>query len=97
MASVASAGTTDRTTARILFKVVRAGSGTRARYSSTVFGAALPFAAGPRSRECAFFILVLSQGGSAPVNREIGALPPGGTDRKTLVCSGRIDLQPGSW
>src|SRR5271166_4205782 len=97
MASVASAGTTDRITARTLFKVVRAGSGTPARYSSTSFGMTLPFAAGPRSRECAFFILLLSQGGSAPVNREIGALPPGGTDRKTPVCAGRIDLQLGSW
>src|SRR5438128_1576531 len=45
MVSVASAGTADRIAARILFNVLRAGSGTPPRYSSTVFGAPLPFAA----------------------------------------------------
>src|SRR5437899_3282898 len=38
MASVASDGTTDRIAARTLFKLPRAGSGTRARYSSTLLG-----------------------------------------------------------
>src|SRR5579863_4312349 len=38
MVSVASAGAADRITARILFIALRAGSGTPARYSSTVFG-----------------------------------------------------------
>src|SRR5437899_12399150 len=56
MASVDSGGTADRIAARILFKVLRAGSGTPARYSSTFFGAALPFAAEPRSPEFIFFI-----------------------------------------
>src|ERR1035441_10191357 len=56
MTSVASAGTAEPITARILLNVVRAGSGTPARYSSTVFEAALPFAAGLRSLEVCFFI-----------------------------------------
>src|ERR1700690_3770928 len=38
MPSVASGGATERMTARTLFKVVRAGSGTRYRYSFTVLG-----------------------------------------------------------
>src|SRR6266849_4152347 len=58
MASVASGGTADRIAARTLFKVLRAGSGMPARYSSTSFEATLAFAAGPRSREFAFFIRV---------------------------------------
>lgn len=44
MVSVASDGTADRIAARILFKVLRAGSGTPARYSSMLFGALSPFA-----------------------------------------------------
>ncbi len=44
MTSVVSAGTTDRIATRTLFNVLRAGSGTRDRYSSTVLGAALLFA-----------------------------------------------------
>src|SRR6266581_9333155 len=56
MVSVASGGAKDRITARILFKVLRAGSGTRATYSSTSFGAALRFAAEPRALGFAFFI-----------------------------------------
>src|SRR4029077_9923081 len=39
MVSVASRGTAERIAARTLFKVLRAGSGTPARYSSTLFGA----------------------------------------------------------
>src|SRR5580704_12907081 len=49
MASVASFGTADRIVARTLFKVLRAGSGTRDRYSSTSFGAS-------RLDEIAFFM-----------------------------------------
>src|SRR5882724_9889418 len=41
MTSVASGGTTKRMAARILSIALRAGSGTAARYSSTVFGAAV--------------------------------------------------------
>ena len=48
MTSVASGGTTDRILARIVFKVVRAGSGTPARYSSMLFGASLVFSAASR-------------------------------------------------
>src|SRR5258708_7233259 len=44
MASVASGGTADRIAARIRFKVLRAGSGTPARYSSMSFGGGLLFA-----------------------------------------------------
>src|SRR5271157_4048906 len=58
MTSVASGGAADRIAARILFNVLRAGSGTPARYSSTFFGVTLPFAAVPRSPEFAFFIRV---------------------------------------
>src|SRR5216684_1507457 len=56
MASVASGGTADRIAARILFKVLRAGSGTPARYSSTFFGAPLLFAAGPRLPDFTFLM-----------------------------------------
>src|SRR5260370_18678360 len=56
MASVASGGTAERITARILFKVVRAGSGTPARYSSTFFAAALLFVDEARSPNFVFFI-----------------------------------------
>src|SRR5437016_14565248 len=50
MVSVASGGAADRIAMRILLKVLRAGSGIPARYSSTFFGAPLAFAAelGPR-------------------------------------------------
>src|SRR5579863_1049317 len=47
MVSVESAGTTERIVARSLFRVRRAGSGTLARYSSTVFGAPAPWAGVP--------------------------------------------------
>src|SRR5271165_2642355 len=60
MTSVASGGAAARIAARTLFKVLRAGSGTPARYSSTVCGAVLPLAAEPRLRELAFFIRVIS-------------------------------------
>ena len=56
MTSVVSAGATDRMVARILSNVLRAGSGTRAKYSSTVLGGALLFADEARLRDTAFFI-----------------------------------------
>ena len=56
MVSVASGGTADRIAARILFKVLRAGSGTPARYSSTFFGARLAFVAEPRLPDRTFFM-----------------------------------------
>ena len=56
MVSVASGGTADRIAARILFKVLRAGSGTPARYSSTFFGAPLPFAVELRLPDFTFFM-----------------------------------------
>src|SRR6266704_4682529 len=59
MVSVASGGTADRMAARILFKLLRAGSGTPARYSSTFFGAPLPFAAEPRLPDFTFFMLAI--------------------------------------
>src|SRR6266568_1517268 len=66
MVSVASGGTTDRIAARILFKVLRAGSGTPARYSSTFFGTTfcgvgLPFAAELRLPEFSFFTRAMLQ------------------------------------
>src|SRR4029077_13942555 len=49
MASVVSGGTAERIMARILCSVLRAGSGTPARYSSTSFaGARMPFFIAPR-------------------------------------------------
>src|SRR5712692_5757651 len=64
MASVASGGTADRIAARTLFRVLRAGSGTPARYSSTLLGATLPFAAEPRAPGLAFFIATILRGRS---------------------------------
>src|SRR6266700_6202152 len=68
MVSVASDGATDRIKARILFKVLRAGSGRRARYSSISFGAALRFAVEPRALAFAFFIRGILQKRSFPVH-----------------------------
>src|SRR3989442_11874515 len=62
MVSVASGGTADRIAMRILFKVLRAGSGTPARYSSTFFGAPLPFAAELRLPDFTFFMRAMLQG-----------------------------------
>src|SRR2546428_1970883 len=59
MVSAASGGPADRITPRILFKVLRAGSGTRARYSSIFFGAPLPFAAELRLPDFTFFMLAI--------------------------------------
>src|SRR5713226_1948186 len=56
MVSVASRGAADRIAARTLFKVLRAGSGTPARYSSMLFGAPLPFAPEPRLPDFPFFM-----------------------------------------
>src|SRR6266480_6767180 len=61
MVSAASGGTADRIAARILFKVLRAGSGTPARYSSTFFGAPLPFATELRFPDFTFFMRVMLQ------------------------------------
>src|ERR1700680_2288439 len=65
MASVASGGAAERIAARILFKVLRAGSGTPARYSSTFFGAPLPFAADLRLPDFTFFMRAMLQ--EAPI------------------------------
>src|SRR3989442_1053244 len=62
MVSVASGGTADRIAARILFRVLRAGSGRPARYSSTFFGAPLPFAAELRLPDFTFFMRAMLQG-----------------------------------
>src|SRR5260370_3959751 len=51
MVSVAAAGTAERIAARIWFNVPRAGSGIRARYSSTFLGAPLLIAARPLAAE----------------------------------------------
>jgi hypothetical protein len=67
MASVASGGTAERIAARILFKALRAGSGTPTRYSSTFFGARLPlaFAAELRVADFDFFMRAMLQ--EAPI------------------------------
>src|SRR5207253_1892983 len=61
MVSVACGGTADRIAARILFKALRAGSGTPARYSSTFFGAPLLFAAELRLPDLTFFMRAMLQ------------------------------------
>src|ERR1700752_787013 len=61
MVSVASGGTTDRIAARILCKVLRAGSGTSARYSSTFSGALLAFAAELRLPDFTRFMRAMLQ------------------------------------
>src|SRR5271169_4854345 len=61
MISVASGGTADRMAARSLLKVLRAGFGTRARYSSTFFGAPLFFGAELRLPDVAFFMEAMLQ------------------------------------
>src|SRR3989441_6022558 len=70
MVSVASGGTADRIAARILFKVLRAGSGTPARYSSTFFGAPLPFAAELRLPDFTFFMRAMLHGLEVQVRSE---------------------------
>ncbi len=50
MVSVAADGVVDRIAVRILFNMLRAGSGTRARYSSIFFGTPLRLLAGLRFR-----------------------------------------------
>src|ERR1700674_5867326 len=56
MPSVASGGTAERMVARIVFKVLRAGSETAARYLSTSFEPSSLFADGPRFVEAAFVV-----------------------------------------
>src|ERR1700756_3703850 len=56
MISVAPRGTTDRISARIFFKVVRAGSGTIAIYSSVFLGRVLPFFIRDILQACSFLI-----------------------------------------
>src|SRR5271165_3819172 len=70
MASVASGGAMDRIAARTRFNVLRAGSGTRARYSSTSFGGRLRFAGKPRARELAFFIDTLQHSRLESTNQQ---------------------------
>src|ERR1700721_145586 len=61
MISVASGGAAERMTARISFKVLRAGSGTPARYSSIVLGARLGFAFGGSLADFPFFMCAMLQ------------------------------------
>src|SRR6266851_2338641 len=87
MASVASGGTAERIAARTLFKVLRAGSGTAARYSSVFFVGTLPFAAKPRAPGLAFFIRGILLGRSPRVyasNLDAASLK-NGRDRPTRL------------
>src|SRR5882724_6630867 len=61
MVSVVPGGTAVRIAARTLFNVLRAGSGTPARYSSTFFGAPLPFGEERRSCNFTFFMRAMLQ------------------------------------
>src|SRR5947209_20503854 len=82
MVSVASGGRADRIAARSLFKVLRPGSGTPARYSSTFFGTRLPFAPEPRSPDLAFFMRVILQGRSLQVYLSVyRSMRPKGKER----------------
>jgi hypothetical protein len=56
MPSVVSGGTIERIVARIVFKVLRAGSETAARYLSTPLEPSTFFADGPRCVEAAFLV-----------------------------------------
>jgi hypothetical protein len=56
--SLASAGTAARIVARILLNVPRAGSGTRAKYSSTLFGAPVLFLFTPEPLPPTFAVLM---------------------------------------
>src|SRR5215472_9827990 len=56
-----SLGTAERIAARTFSRVVRAGRGTAARYSSTVLGARRGFVAEPRSRGLVFFTRAMLQ------------------------------------
>src|SRR5215469_2510430 len=58
---MASLGTAERIAARTFSRVVRAGPGTGARYSSTVLGARRGFVAEPRSRGLVFFTRAMLQ------------------------------------
>ena len=68
MVSVASGGTAERIAVRILVKVLQAGSGTSARYSSTFFGATLALMVEPRALEFVFFIRVVPLGDKRTTN-----------------------------
>src|ERR1700682_4586941 len=57
MISTASAGTADRITARNSFNLLRAGSGTRAKYASTFLGLPLPLAEACLPRPATLFPL----------------------------------------
>src|SRR5580692_4644860 len=72
MASVASGGAADRMAVRIFRKVLRAGSGMAARYSSTVFGGFLPFAEELRF-DFAFFMRAMLQETPVQVDASAGA------------------------
>src|SRR5580700_7548711 len=72
MISVASGGAAERMTARISFKVLRAGSGTPARYSSIVLGARLGFAVKVPLAGFAFFIRAMLQELSPQLHQKAG-------------------------
>src|SRR5437867_3594336 len=72
MVSLASGGKADRIAARTLVKVRRAGSGILARYSSTLFGARLPFAAELRLPDFAFLMRAMLQKAPIQVYRPQG-------------------------
>src|SRR5579872_6238485 len=61
MVSVASNGAAERIAARIVFRVLRAGSGTRARYSSTFFTPSLALAGDLRLLDFTFFMLPMPE------------------------------------
>jgi hypothetical protein len=60
-----------------LIKVLRAGSGTAARYSSTLLGAALPFAGALRLPDFARFMPAMLQGLFLQVQTMVEPVEPG--------------------
>src|SRR5438552_6483886 len=81
MTSAVPVGTAVRIAARTLLKVLRAGSGTPARYSSTSLGAPLPFAAERSLSDFTFFMRAMLQ----ELQRQVHAPNPDNPDSEACV------------
>src|SRR6516162_8067161 len=107
MVSIASGGRADRIAARMLFKVLRAGSGTPARYSSILFGASPAFAADLRVAGLACFMQTMLQalplqihdvGGPSPTSARISFdLDEVADDRSFLLAEVEPGDRTGRW
>src|SRR6266566_2599650 len=86
MTSAVPAGTAVRIAARTLLKVLRAGSGTPARYSSTSLGAPLPFAAERSLSDFTFFTRAMLQ----ELQRQVHAPNPDNPDSEAMFAYGLL-------